>query len=176
MIWWTQKKAGSSIQGNKAFITSNQSMLNAGNEHTYAFMLADFLTKTCLSLIYFLYEWLIHQIWKLKQQNQIKLLYMMEIIYLWKEECSSNKDWEQLSTTVAFEAPEEFLQRALRSHPWKQTASTYHHFNLCKATHSAQKTGYFRKPSKISQPYKNVLSSLNLFMSVPHLLVFSAPG
>lgn len=72
--------------------------------------------------------------------------------------------------------PEECLQPALHSDLWKHTATIYHHFKLCKATHSAQKIGYFRKLSKIIQPYKNVLSSLNLFMSVPHLLVFWAPG
>lgn len=63
-------------------------------------LIKTFLTEIYLTLISFVYEWLIEQIWRLKQQNQIKL--PDGGIYLWKQKCSSHK---QLSTTAAFEVP-----------------------------------------------------------------------
>lgn len=108
-IRWTRKKAGSSIWGaNKAitFIMLNWSTPSAGNEHTLLCWLMRPTDKD-------IFNWDLFCVWTVQTANlKIKTAKSNQAtlpdgnIYLWKQKCSSNKDWEQLSATVAFKVPE----------------------------------------------------------------------
>lgn len=97
-------------------------------------------------------------------------------IDIWNQTCSLNKEqlfmhsgfWSTLNLKSAFSQTSSLTSES--------TQLLYTTTPSCAKQPTAHKDWLFLKTFKIIQPYKNVLSSLKLFMSAHRLLVCWAPG
>lgn len=112
-IRWTQKKAGSFIfGGNMAFAITmlNWSRLSADNEHTlFCWLMTPADTDIFNWDLFYLRLfciWMAHTAnLKIGTAKTYQTTESDGKTDLWNQKCSLNKDWEQLSTTVASEVP-----------------------------------------------------------------------